>query len=71
MGRTVNCLVSAYLDYRSCDSGDGFPSSEVPAVSPEADEEALGYPPGTVVDVELIDIFSQVFVYSLFYLPTY
>ncbi|KAI9449024.1 hypothetical protein HD554DRAFT_2044479 [Boletus coccyginus] len=56
----MSCLVSAYLDYRLRNSGDGFPSSEVPAVSPEADEEALGYPPGTVVDVELIDIFSQV-----------
>lgn len=54
----MTCLVNAYLDYRLHDSGDGFPSSEVLVVSPEADEEALDYPPGTVVDVELIDIFS-------------
>lgn len=52
-------LVDAYLDYRSRDSGDGFPTSVQSAVSPEADEEPPEYPPGTIVNIELVDMFSK------------
>ncbi|KAG6371001.1 hypothetical protein JVT61DRAFT_10719 [Boletus reticuloceps] len=52
-------LVDAYLDYRSRDSGDGFPTSVQSAVSPEADEEPPEHPPGTIVNIELVDMFTR------------
>ncbi|KAF8430430.1 hypothetical protein L210DRAFT_3733934 [Boletus edulis BED1] len=52
-------LVDAYLDYRSRDSRDGFPTSVQSAISPEADEEPPEYPPGTIVNIELVDMFTR------------
>ncbi|KAF8128105.1 hypothetical protein EV363DRAFT_1510134, partial [Boletus edulis] len=53
------CLVDAYLNYHSQDSGDGFPTSVQLAVSPKADEEPPEYPPGTIVNIELVDMFTR------------
>ncbi|KAG6369939.1 hypothetical protein JVT61DRAFT_13324 [Boletus reticuloceps] len=43
-------LVDAYLDYRSRDSGDGFPPF---------DPDSAEGPSGTIRDVELIDFFGK------------
>jgi len=53
-------LVNSYLDYHSCDSGSGMPSP--------MNENALneGPPLLSVVNIELVDMFSKFAMYFLF-----
>ena len=48
-------LADAYLNFHLHDSGDGFPTEE-PA---EANGDHEVHPSGTVIGIELIDIFSE------------
>ena len=60
-------LVQAYLDFRSRDSGDGFPSEPTEANGDEevrptgtiGEDDQEVHPAGTISGIELIDIFSE------------
>lgn len=45
-------LVEAYLEFRSCDSADGFPTLD-------GNEQATTLPLGSIQDIELVDIFCK------------
>ncbi|KAG8220663.1 hypothetical protein J3R82DRAFT_2945 [Butyriboletus roseoflavus] len=49
----MDCLVSAYLDYQSRDSGDGMPSEVDPLAPP------MGEGDGSIVGIELVDMFNR------------
>ena len=60
-------LVEAYLDFRSRDSGDRFPSEptetngdeEVRPTGTTTEDDQEVHPAGTISGIELIDIFSE------------
>ncbi|KIK14806.1 hypothetical protein PISMIDRAFT_36601, partial [Pisolithus microcarpus 441] len=53
-------LVAAYLDYCSHDAGEGFPSADDLTA---ANEIPVQLPPGSVSDIELIDVFSKLLIF--------
>ena len=53
----LDLLVDAYLDYRSRDSGDGWPNvEETPSMEPPSDSSPQAGV--SLIDIELIDLFS-------------
>ena len=48
-------LVEAYLEFRLCNPSDSFLRDE----SAEVAEVAAAHPPGTVSEIELVDIFGK------------
>ncbi|KAG1800234.1 uncharacterized protein HD556DRAFT_1230311 [Suillus plorans] len=51
----LDLLVNAYLDYHSCDSGDGMPILEDELLEPPLDDS----PSVSLTNIELIDLFSM------------
>lgn len=52
----LDLLVDAYLDYRSRDSGDGWPNVEETPMEPPSDTSPQASV--SLIDIELIDLFS-------------
>lgn len=61
----MECLVKAYLDFRTRDRGDGMPSA------PNEDEPVLDHLDTlTLQNIELVDIFSDFFFFSVGFVLT-